>query len=359
MFPLVLATLFKMAFGNLNSLDAFNPVKVAVVDNEFYQSEVTFQAVLESIESADSPLLEVSLLEEGHAKEALEAGKVEGIITLTGPMAKDKLLSVARSGIGESILKSFLERYSESQLMIERLVQSDPTKIPAAVEAMNAGTTFLNAKTLAGKEEQNPELNYFFSLMAMACMYGAFFGTNEVNAIQANISTRAARVNLAPVHKLKVFLYSGAAAVLVQVLEMMILLVYMRFVLSIDFGEKTLLVVATTILSSFVGVSFGAFISALVKGNEGIKMAIILSVSMVGSMLSGMMVSSIKYLVTAHAPILKFVNPVNLVTDAFYALYFYEDLRRYSVNALGLVLFALFFSLGTYFVIRGRKYASL
>ena len=48
-------------------------------------------------------------------------------------------------------------------------------------------------------------LNYFYTLIAMACFYGGFLGMREITDIQADISALAARVNAAPVHKLKPF----------------------------------------------------------------------------------------------------------------------------------------------------------
>lgn len=359
MFPLVLATFFKLAFGNLANIDSFEPIKVAVVENAYYTEDTAFQMALDSLSGGDSPLLEVWVVSADNAKRDLDGDRIEGIIELVGPAAADKRLIVAGSGIGESILKSFLEQYAQSQLLLERIAKTDPAQVPAAVATLMKPQQFREEATLADQAKQDPVLNYYYSLLGMFCLYGAFFGTNEVNAIQANISTRAARVNLVPVHKLKVFLYSTAAAQLVHILEMMILLLYIRFALQIDFGDKWLLIAATSALSSFMGVAFGAFISALVKGNEGLKMAVILGVSMVGSMLSGMMFAGMKYLVAANAPVLKYINPVNLVTDAFYALYFYDDYSRYAINMTGLAIFAVAFSLGTYWLIRGRRYASL
>jgi len=66
---------------------------------------------------------------------------------------------------------------------------------------------------------------------------------------------------------------------------MLILLLFVRFVLGIDFGSKSALVVLTTIVGSLTGASFGAFISALVKKGENLKVAIIITVSTAGSFL--------------------------------------------------------------------------
>ena len=129
-----------------------------------------------------------------------------------------------------------------------------------------------------------------------------------------------------PVHKLKAFLSSMSASVLIHLAEMFILLLFLRYVLRVDFGSKSVYVVITTITGSLTGLSFGAFISALVKKSEGIKIAILVGGTMTGSFLSGMMYLEMKYIVSQHVPLLAYINPVNLLTDAFYSLYYYDTM---------------------------------
>ena len=190
-------------------------------------------------------------------------------------------------------------------------------------------------------------------------MYGSFFGNREVTDIQANLSALGARVNIAPVHKLKAFIYSMSAALAISFSELLLLLAYLHYGLKIDFGSKVCLIIFTTFIGCLTGITFGAFISSIVKKGEGIKIAIMLAVSMVGSFLSGMMYQNMKYIIQKNAPFLAYLNPVNLVTDAFYCLYYYDGLSRFAYNIGFLCLFIIIFSMGTYLMIRRRKYASL
>jgi len=97
----------------------------------------------------------------------------------------------------------------------------------------------------------------------------------------------------------------------------------------------------------------------LYKKDEGVKTGVILAVSMTGSFLAGMMYEGMKYIVSENAPILSYLNPVNLLTDAFYSLYYYDTYRRYALNMGILGIFAAIFCTGTYLVVRRRKYASI
>ena len=77
------------------------------------------------------------------------------------------------------------------------------------------------------------------------------------------------------------------------------------------------------------------------------------------SFLAGMMASSIKILIERNIPILNKLNPVALITDALYSLYYYNTYDRFFGNIMYLSLVTLIFVLGTIFFMRGKKYESL
>ena len=43
-----------------------------------------------------------------------------------------------------------------------------------------------------------------------------------------------------------------------------------------------------------------------------------------------MMIIDIKYWMQTNLPILTYINPVSLITDGLYALYYYDNLSRYT-----------------------------
>ena len=55
LFPVMLATLFYFCFSNLDSADAFSPVKTAVVADQAYRQAAGFQAALEEVSKEEPP----------------------------------------------------------------------------------------------------------------------------------------------------------------------------------------------------------------------------------------------------------------------------------------------------------------
>ena len=103
----------------------------------------------------------------------------------------------------------------------------------------------------------------------------------------------------------------------------------------------------------------GTFIGIIVKKNEGVKVGILIGSTMTMSFLSGMMYDKMKYIVANKLPILAYINPVNLIADSFYSLYFYDTPPKFFINIGILCILSVIFSSITYFVLRGQKYASL
>ncbi len=122
---------------------------------------------------------------------------------------------------------------------------------------------------------------YYFALIAMACMYGSFQGMTSVSSVQANQSDIAARNNLVPVHKLKLFGASLSATLFVQLISVLLLIAYLALVIGVQFGDRLGYILLACTAGTMLGVSFGAMVGALLKRNEGIKVAILIGISMV------------------------------------------------------------------------------
>lgn len=356
LFPIILGVFFNMAFSNLNKEERFQAFPIAVVQSGAYQKNTDFKNVLESVSKGDDRMFDLTVSDSKEAADKLlSENKIKGYITVGDEIG----MTVKDSGLYENILKSFLDTYRHTVSSVTSIIKTDPTAVQRGVlNNLGKQENFTKEVPLTSANPDNT-VNYFYSLIAMACMYGGFWGLKEITDIQANLSQRAARVNVAPVHKLKAFLSGFAAAVLLNFSEILVLLAFLIFGLHIDFGPKTGYVILTALTGCVMGLSFGAFISALIKGGEGIKVAVLLGISMLGSFLSGMMYQDIKYIVAQNAPIVSYLNPVNLLTDAFYSLYYYDTFTRYGTNMAAIGIMTVLFCGGTYFVIRRQKYASL
>jgi ABC-2 type transport system permease protein len=350
-FPVLLATLFHLAFGQLGAQERFQAIDVAVVDSG---NDAAFLSVVESLSTGDERLLNLHLATRDAALELLAAGEVKGIIETGEEMS----LTVSQSGIQQSILKTFLNNYTQTVSAVSRIATKRPELLTMLSSLAAEDAVFLVEQPISRAAPNNLVIP-FFSLLAMTCLMGGFLGMNEVNAVQANLSAQAMRMSVTPVHKLRTFLAGLSAALVVQFMKLMLFLAFLVFVLPIDFGGRLALVLVAVFLCTLLGISFGAFVTSLVKGGEGLKTGILIAVSLAGAHLAGMSSPEVKYLIEHAVPPLAFLNPASLITDAFYTLYYFDTLSRFTVNALGIIAFTALFAGATYFVMRRQRYVSL
>ena len=141
--------------------------------------------------------------------------------------------------------------------------------------------------------------------------------------------------------------------------SLVLLITYLQVVLHIDFGHDLGHVLLACFLGSVLGIAIGAVIGAAFHSSEGTKTGVLIGVSMLGSMLAGLNSAEIKYAVLKKLPAMAWLNPANLISDAFYSLYYYDTHARYWGNMIGMFVFIM--ACGTFVVLklRRQRYASL
>ncbi|NMC55882.1 MAG: ABC transporter permease [Eubacteriaceae bacterium] len=355
MFPIILSVLFWMAFSNLTKGEVFHDIKIAVINDTAYKENVNFDKALSYV-SADNEdkLFDVTYTTMDNAKKLLKDNQIEGYIYFDDGLN----LTVKTSGINESIIKEFLDYYVQTTSTATTIMAKNPSVHSSLAKDLSNKVQYLN-EVPAGSANPDTVVYYFYTLIAMTCLYGSFWGQKEVSDIQANQSYVGARVNIAPTHKLKVFSISMLAAVTIQLIEIFVLLLFLIFILKIDFGRQIGYIVLTCFAGTLTGVSFGAFVSSCITKKEGIKIAVLIGGSMIMSFLSGMMYAGIKTLISRNLPVLSYINPANLIADSFYSLYYYSGYSHYFLNTALLCAFTLLFSFLTYITLRRQKYASI
>lgn len=357
LFPIILASLFRVAFANLGEVNEIFPIPTAVVSNEALQTDSNFRELLSTVsdDSADSSaLLDLQYVSRNEAEQLLLEGSIYGFIV----PGTDMQLFVIESGLRQSILGIFLDQYLQTFSTAESIISQNPEVLEDFMQEIELQVSYIREEAL-GKNSPDMLFVFYFALLAMACFYGGYYGLVEALDIQGNLSPRAARINMSPIHKLKALLASSSAAVFIHICSQLLLLAFLHFIMEVDFGPELSLVILATAVGSTLSIALGIFIGTAVRGNENFKSGVITAVSMIGALFAGLMFPQLKYIVSERVPLLNMINPVNLLADAYYALYYFEGYERYTQNMMILLLMTAFFTAAAYFQIRRRNYDSL
>ena len=199
MFPILLGTLFYVAFGSIFESYASGSIKTSVrYETEDDDLKDYINDFLTSLSMGDGKLLEIVDVSEEEAEKMLEDDKINGIITVT---ADGRLkLKIHENGNQSSIQENIVTAYNQSADLVEKVAAEHPEKLQEVLEEISDRVTFINAKNMAG-ENKDPYVQYFYNLIAMTTLFAALNSLRVGTNCQANMSAIGARTNASPLRR--------------------------------------------------------------------------------------------------------------------------------------------------------------
>lgn len=372
-FPIILGTLFNMAFSNIEKSEKLDVIDIAIIENEEFKNNEIFKEIFKilSDEENDDRLFNTKYVTEEEAKELLENDEITGYLLLID----NPKVVVTTSGINETILKYVTEEISQTEKIIENVaekkVQEKIEANPEKIENFDSLYTKIYEEVMNLIEEENiniknissNNLSYtmieFYTLIAMACLYGGILGMVAINQNLPNMSNNGKRVAVSPTSKGKLIFSSVLASFITQLIGIILLFVYTIFVLKVDYGNNLPLIILLAVVGCLAGLSLGVAVATLFKTNDNVKTGIVISFTMLCCFLSGMMGITMKYIIDKNIPIINKLNPASMITDGFYSLYYYDTLDRFYFNVVSLLIFAFIMIGISLFSLRRQKYDSI
>lgn len=368
-FPIILGTFFNMAFSNIENSEKLDIINIAIINNDDFENNEAFKTSFEELsdENNEDRLFNTQYTTEEKAKELLDNGEIVGYMKLK----EDKpILTFATSGINETIFKYVTEEIEQTSDIIKNLSETETQKqITSGNYNINYEEIYNKVIELAKEDKvklkniSNSNLSYtmieFYTLIAMTCLYGGMLSMVSINQTLANMSNKGKRIAVSPTKKGTIILSSLLASYIAQLIGLAILFVYTLFVLKVDYGDNTSLIILLAMIGSFAGLTLGTFVGTLLKTNENAKTGILIALTMFWCYLSGMMGITMKYVVDKNVPIINKINPASMITDGLYSLYYYDTFDRYWFNIISLLIFAFVLMLISFFSLRRQKYDSI
>lgn len=368
-FPIILGTLFNLAFSDIENKETLDIIDIAIVNNEEFKTDTYFTESFKVLSKKKEPnqLFNIKYTNLSTAQSLLKEKKITGYLLFENHEVK---ITVNDKGYNETILRFIVDELSSQKEMLETLTTKEITdsyksgNLNVNYEKIYQDTlNLINNTTPKLNNISNSNLSYtmieYYTLLAMACLYGALIAMFVTNKKIANMSSAGKRTSISPAHKKTLLLGSFLASYLVQLLGILILYLYTILVIKVDYGNNTFLVFLLLMAGSLAGLTLGVAISTILKSNENTKTGILISLTMLASFLSGMMGITMKYVIDTNIPILNKINPAAMITDGLYSLYYYRTLDRFYFNIISLIIFSIIMLVISYQGLRREKYDSI
>ena len=357
-FPILLGCLFKIAFSNITASENFHTIPVAVVEGDSADA-AAFHTMIEQLSGdSDDAMLTATFCDDGKARTLLEKSEVDGVFYSTDEIKLAINADRSNASINQSILQSLLTQYYLNRDLIVQMLADNPANIEAFVSSLGQSVDTRKEVSLTNKDTDTYD-QYFYNLIAMACLYTAMGGINLAINNSANLSSLAARKTIAPAKRAALIGTELLAIILFESLLNMVSFLFIVTVLGIHMTTHLGLALLTILISTTFSITFGMFLGCVGPKSEGCKTGLMFAVVMPLCFLSGLMMGTMRMVVEKYAPFVNRINPAALISDSFYALNNYDTLTRYTGNILTLLLMTALFLIISILVTRRKTYASL
>ncbi|MEE0596147.1 MAG: ABC transporter permease [Agathobacter sp.] len=357
-FPIVLGCFFKIAFSNITASESFHTIPVAVVEGDNADA-TAFHTMIEQLSGdSEDAMLSATFCDDKKARTLLEKGKVDGIFYTTDTVELAVNSDLSDASINQSILQSLLTQYYLNRDLIVQILTTNPGNIESLVDSIGQSVDTRKEVSLTRNNTDTYD-QYFYNLIAMACLYTAMGGINLAINNSANLSSLAARKTIAPAKRAALIGTELLAIILFESLLNMVSFLFIVTVLGIHMTTHLGLAMLTILISTTFSITFGMFLGCVGPKSEGGKTGLMFAVVMPLCFLSGLMMGTMRMVVEKYAPFVNRINPAALISDSFYALNNYDTLTRYTGNILTLLLMTVLFLIISILVTRRKTYASL
>lgn len=357
-FPIVLGCFFKIAFSNITASESFHTIPVAVVEGDNADA-TAFHTMIEQLSGdSEDAMLSATFCDDKKARTLLEKGKVDGIFYTTDTVELAVNSDLSDASINQSILQSLLTQYYLNRDLIVQILTTNPRNIESLVDSIGQSVDTRKEVSLTRNNIDTYD-QYFYNLIAMACLYTAMGGINLAINNSANLSSLAARKTIAPAKRAALIGTELLAIILFESLLNMVSFLFIVTVLGIHMTTHLGLALLTILISTTFSITFGMFLGCVGPKSEGGKTGLMFAVVMPLCFLSGLMMGTMRMVVEKYAPFVNRINPAALISNSFYALNNYDTLTRYTGNILTLLLMTALFLIISILVTRRKTYASL
>jgi len=239
-FPIILGTFFNMAFRDIENNEKLDIIDIAIVTNEYYESNKMIGEAFKNLSNPDSQeyLFDIEYVSLEEAKELILDDEISGYILFSD----NPDVVVLKNGINETVLTTVVNEIYEKSQLIETIATAEIKKELLTSKGnidyediYNKVVSLVTENTANIKDVSSKKLSYtmieYYTLIAMTCLYGGILGMVATNKGLANMSSTGKRITIAPTKKIVTVISSALSAFITQIIGVALLFLYTIFVL--------------------------------------------------------------------------------------------------------------------------------
>lgn len=245
--------------------------------------------------------------------------------------------SDASYDVNRAILESVVTSYLQSEALIEELATHDPVALSDPTTIENALGLSVSVREVSLTHAQPDSMvRFYYALLGMASIFAAQLAGESVWHLQPTSSAAGARRTVSSTSRMRLLIPTIGACWAVSTTFLAIAFGYICLTAHINFSGREGLCLAGIAASSLLSCGIGALVGAL-PGRMGSdsRRGILTALTCLLSLFAGLYGEPTMELAdtVAHVfPAATWLNPVCLIRDLFYTVYYYDTLVPFSLR---------------------------
>ena len=245
--------------------------------------------------------------------------------------------SDASYDVNRAILESVVTSYLQSEALIEELATHDPVALSDPTTIENALGLSVSVREVSLTHAQPDSMvRFYYALLGMASIFAAQLAGESVWHLQPTSSAAGARRAVSGTSRMRLLIPTIGACWAISTTFLAIAFGYICLTAHIDFSGREGLCLVGIAASSLLSCGIGALVGAL-PGRMGSdsRRGILTALTCLLSLFAGLYGEPTMELAdtVAHVfPAATWLNPVCLIRDLFYTVYYYDTLVPFSLR---------------------------
>lgn len=380
MLPIALLAMFTVMFSGLDGSGQIEPIDVVVVEDAAYADDAGFRGFVEGLSaqdaSSDGALLDVTFAPNAAEAEAMAAASAAtddpyiAVLSVDADGRAHVLLNDVATGLDanmydvyQSVVLAAADGYESRRALMAGIAAENHEAlaggaVSAALQHASQATEKISITRGAPKESAR----YYFALLGFSTMMNAQNSLIAVHWLLPSASALGARRTVGGTSRVRALAGTLLACFAVSLICLMVVYLFMRFAVGVDFAGRDAACIAGLAASSAMAVALGAAVAVVPKMGQGAKVALMIALVSVCSLFAGLYgrpAMEFADMVAGACPWASFANPAAQVSQAMYSILYYDTLAPFAGHvcvllAMTAVLFAV--SAAT---LRRQRHASL
>lgn len=245
--------------------------------------------------------------------------------------------SDASYDVNRAILESVVTSYLQSEALIEELATHDPVALSDPTTIENALGLSVSVREVSLTHAQPDSMvRFYYALLGMASIFAAQLAGESVWHLQPTSSAAGARRTVSSTSRMRLLIPTIGACWAISTTFLAIAFGYICLTAHIDFSGREGLCLVGIAASSLLSCGIGALVGAL-PGRMGSdsRRGILTALTCLLSLFAGLYGEPTMELADTIAqalPAATWLNPVCLIRDLFYTVYYYDTLVPFSLR---------------------------